>query len=210
MNIRSHLSYVFAFFLALSECFFIAHAAEDLKAPQQVIANISETLQKKLQDKSFTQDFAQTTKFVNSVIGPHTDFNKIAPLVLGKNWNTTTPAEQERFKSEFQTLLVRAYARAFVEYNDWTIQYQPLDLENNAKKAMVKTKVMQRNIQPVEVYYRMILSQDGWKVIDILIDGVSLVTNYRSTFNQEIQQKGSLQAVNDDLARRNAEALRAK
>jgi phospholipid transport system substrate-binding protein len=129
---------------------------------------------------------------------------------LGKNWNTTTPAEQERFKSEFQTLLVRAYARAFVEYNDWTIQYQPLDLENNAKKAMVKTKVMQRNIQPVEVYYRMILSQDGWKVIDILIDGVSLVTNYRSTFNQEIQQKGSLQAVNDDLARRNAEALRAK
>ncbi len=184
--------------------------AEVLQVPQQVIAEVSETLQKKLQDKSFTQDFAQVNRFVNSVIGPHTDFDKIAPLVLGKRWNTATQSEQERFKKEFQILLVRAYSRAFIEYNDWTIRYQPLELAKDASKTIVKTKVMQRSIEPVEVSYRMFLSKGEWKVYDIVIDGVSLITNYRSSFNEEIQRKGSLSAVIDDLIKRNAEALSGK
>ncbi len=184
--------------------------AEDLKLPQRVIADVSETLQKKLQDKVFTQDFAQVTRFVNNVIEPHTDFTKIAPWVLGKHWGAATPAEQERFKNEFQTLLVRAYSRAFIEYNDWKIEYQPLDMDSNATKVLVKTKVIQRNIQPVEVYYRMFLNNGEWKVMDIIIDGVSLVTNYRSSFAEEIARKGSLAVVIDDLAKRNAEALANK
>jgi phospholipid transport system substrate-binding protein len=184
--------------------------ADDLKPPQKVIADVSENLQKKLQDKTFNQNFAHVTQYVNSVIGPHTDFDKIAPLVLGKHWGVATPTEQERFKIEFQNLLVRAYARAFVEYNDWTIQYLPLDMANNSTKVVVKTKVLQRNIQPVEVYYRMFQNNGEWKVYDIVIDGVSLVTNYRSTFSEDIQRKGSLTAVIDSLAKRNAEALISK
>lgn len=184
--------------------------AEVLQVPQQVIAGISETLQKKLQDKVFTQDFAQVNRFVNDTIGPHTDFDKIAPLVLGKRWKSATQNEQERFKNEFQTLLVRAYARAFIEYNDWTIRYLPIEMAKDASKVIVKTKVVQRSIEPVEISYRMFLGQGEWKVYDIVIDGVSLVTNYRSSFNEEIQRKGSLSAVIDDLAKRNVEALRGK
>jgi phospholipid transport system substrate-binding protein len=182
----------------------------DLQLPQQLIQDISETLQQRLQDKVFTQDFAQVTKFVNGVIEPHTDFNKIAPLVLGKNWNTATPTERDRFKKEFQTLLVRAYSRAFVEYNDWKIQYLPLEVAKDVSKVIVKTKVLQRSIQPVEVNYRMFLANGEWKVYDIMIDGVSLVTNYRSTFNEEIHKKGSLTTVIDDLANRNVDALKKK
>jgi phospholipid transport system substrate-binding protein len=184
--------------------------AEDLQRPQQVIQSVSETIQKKLQDKSFTKNFAQVTQFVNGVIEPHTDFDKIAPLVLGKHWSAATPAEQERFKHEFQTLIIRAYSRAFVEYNDWKISYIPLEMASDAKKVVVKTKVLQPRIQPVEVFYRMFISNGEWKVFDILIDGVSLVTNYRSTFNEDIQRKGSLTAVIDDLAKRNVEALKPK
>jgi phospholipid transport system substrate-binding protein len=184
--------------------------ASDLHPPQQLIQDISATLQKKLQDKSFTQDFFQVTQFVNSVIEPHTDFDKIAPLVLGKNWNTATTKEQARFKQEFQTLLVRAYSRAFVEYNDWTINYMPLEMAQGATKAVVRTKVLQRSIQPVEVSYRMLLSDGTWKVYDIVIDGVSLVANYRATFSEDIQRRGSLGAVIDNLAKRNVEALTAK
>ncbi|SJM89345.1 Toluene tolerance family protein [Crenothrix polyspora] len=185
-------------------------AAESLQQPQQVIQNISDTLQKKLQDKSFTQNFASVVQFVKTVIDPHTDFDKISPLVLGKHWKTATPTEQEGFKQEFQTLLIRAYSRAFVEYNNWTISYLPVETASDAKKVIVKTKVMQPSIQAIEVNYRMFLSNGEWKVYDILIEGVSLVTTYRSTFSDEIQSKGSLSAVIDTLAKRNADALSAK
>lgn len=184
--------------------------AEDLQAPQQVIQSVSAQLQQKLKDKAFTKDFAQVTRYVNGVIDPHTDFDKIAPLVLGKHWKAATTDEQERFKHEFQTLIVRTYSRAFVEYNDWTMRFMPLDMSNEATKVIVKTEVLQPGLQPVDVNYRMLLSNGEWKVYDILIDGVSLVTNYRSTFNDEIQTKGSLNAVIDSLVKRNAEALAAK
>ncbi len=184
--------------------------AENLQPPQQVIQSVSTELQQKLKDKSFTKNFAQVTQFVNGVISLHTDFDKIAPLVLGKHWKAATPDEQERFKHEFQTLIVRTYSRAFIEYNDWTIRLMPLETSNKATKVIVKTKVLQPGQQPIDVNYRMFQNKSEWKVYDILIDGVSLVTNYRSTFNEEIQTKGSLSAVIDSLVKRNAEALAAK
>ena len=184
--------------------------AEDLPAPQQVIQSVSEQIQHKLQDKAFARDFSQVTRFVNEVINPHTDFDKIAPLVLGKHWKTATTGEQERFKHEFQTLLVRTYSRAFVEYDDWTLRFMLLEMSNEATKVIVKTQVLQPGIQPIDVNYRMFLNKGQWKVYDIMIEGVSLVTNYRSSFNEDIQKKGSLNAVIDGLVKRNAEALAAK
>ena len=91
--------------------------AADLLPPQMAIHEASEKLQEKLQDKSFTKDFTKITQFVNEVIYPHTDFDRISALVLGKLWKTATDNERERFKHEFQTLLVRTYSRAFVEFN---------------------------------------------------------------------------------------------
>lgn len=184
--------------------------ADELLPPQQVIQSVSAQLKGRLQDKSFTQDFAQVTRFVNGVIDPHADFDRIAALVLGKLWKTATTVEQERFKREFQTLLVRTYSRAFVEYTDWSIRFPPLAMESGATKIIVKSEVLQPGRQPVEVSYRMLLSQEDWKVYDIIIDGVSLVTNYRSTFSEEVKTKGSLSAVIDDLAKRNVEALAPK
>ena len=185
-------------------------AAAELTAPQLAIENASTTLQQKLQDKSFTKDFAKITQFVNDVIYPHTDFDLISSLVLGKLWKGATPDEQARFKQEFQTLLVRTYSRAFVEYNDWTMRFLPLQMESGASKVIVKTEVIQPGIQPIGVNYRMVLSNGVWKAYDIMIEGVSLVTNYRTTFANEVQSKGSLNAVIEGLVKRNADALVAK
>jgi phospholipid transport system substrate-binding protein len=184
--------------------------AADLLPPQQAIEAASVQLQQKLQDKSFTKDFAKITQFVNEVIYPHTDFDRISELVLGKIWKTATNDEKERFKHEFQTLLVRTYSRAFVEFNDWSIRFLPLEMGSDEKKVIVKTEVLQPGIQPIGVNYRMVLSNGEWKAYDIMIEGVSLVTNYRNTFSTEIQTKGSLNAVIDGLAKRNAEALTSK
>jgi phospholipid transport system substrate-binding protein len=185
-------------------------AASELLPPQQAIYNASTQLQSKLQEKGFTTDFAKIAEFVNEVIYPHTDFDRISALVLGKLWKTATNEEKERFKQEFQTLLVRTYSRAFVEFKEWSVRFLPLDMENDATKVIVKTEVLQPGIQPIGVDYRMFLSQGKWKAYDIMIEGVSLVTNYRSTFSNEVQTKGSLTAVIDGLAKRNAEALMAK
>lgn len=183
--------------------------AETLLPPQQVIQSVSQQLQQKLQNKAFASNFAQVTRFVDGVIYPHTDFDVIAPLVLGKHWKTATPDERERFKNEFRTMLVRSYSRAFVEYSNWTIRFLPLDAGADAKKVIVKTEVLQPNLNPVSVDYRMFF-KGNWRVYDIIIGGVSLVTNYRSTFSEDIQKKGSLSAVIDALAKRNAEALKPK
>lgn len=184
--------------------------AADLLPPQQAIQIASAQLQEKLQDKSFTKDFAKITEFVNQVIYPHTDFDKISELVLGKLWKAATNDERERFKHEFQTLLVRTYSRAFVEFNDWSVRFLPLEMESGATKVIVKTEVLQPGIQPIGVNYRMILSHGEWKAYDIMIEGVSLVTNYRTTFTNEVQTKGSLNAVIEGLVKRNAEALAGK
>ncbi|TAK63775.1 ABC transporter substrate-binding protein [Methylobacter sp.] len=212
MQNRTKQSTVFILFFALlfGLIFTDKGIAEVLQPPQQVIQSVSTQLQQKLKDKTFTKNFAQVTEFVNGVISLHTDFDKIAPLVLGKHWKAATADEQERFKHEFQTLIVRTYSRAFIEYNDWTIRFLPLEMADETTKVIVKTEVIQPSQQPVSVNYRMFLSKGDWKVYDILIDGVSLVTNYRSTFNDEIQTKGSLSAVIDGLVKRNAEALSAK
>lgn len=181
--------------------------SQSLLPPQQVIYDASETLKKRLQDSSFTKDFKQITVFVNEVIYPHTDFDRISALVLGKLWKTATNEERQRFKQEFQTLLVRTYSRAFVEFKEWSVRFLPMEMESQANKVIVKTEVLQPGIQPVGVNYRMFLNNGQWKAYDIMIEGVSLVTNYRTTFSNEVQAKGSLTAVIDSLAKRNAEAL---
>ena len=163
-----------------------------------------------MKDKTFIKDFAKVNQFVNEAILPSTDFEKISALVLGKLWKTATPDERERFKKEFQTLLVRTYSRAFVEFKDWSIRYLPIEMETEATKVIVKTEVLQPGLKPVAVDYRMLQTDGDWKAYDILIEGVSLVTNYRTTFSTEVQNKGSLNAVIDGLAKRNVEALAAK
>jgi phospholipid transport system substrate-binding protein len=209
MNVKRYT--LFGFFAVLMALIPITCVvAADLSPPQQAIESASTKLQQKMQDKSFIKDFAKVARFVDETILPHTDFDKISALVLGKLWKTATPDERERFKQEFQTLLVRTYSRAFVEFKDWSIRYLPLEMESGATKVIVKTEVLQPGLQPVAVNYRMLLNKGEWKVYDIMIEGVSLVTNYRTTFTNEVQAKGSLNAVIDGLAKRNTEALAAK
>lgn len=184
-------------------------SAAGLLPPQQQLFDASEKLKARVQDPSFTRDFKQFTQFVDEVIYPQVDFNRISALVLGKHWKEANPDQQERFKKEFKTLLVRTYSRAFIEFKEWTVRFLPLEMAPEDKKLLVKTEVLQPGQQPIGVDYRMALTADGWKAYDITIEGVSLVTNYRNSFKTEIEQTGSLEGVIARLATRNAEALNA-
>lgn len=208
MKAQHTLGLILAFWLALLPMHNLL--AADLQPPQQAIESASKQLQTQLQDPSFTKDFSKINHFVNEVINPRVDFDRIAALVLGKSWKSATVEERNRFKQEFQTLLVRTYSRAFVEFKEWSVRFLPLEMEPGANKVIVKTEVLQPGVQPVAIDYRMALNEGQWKAYDIMIEGVSLVSNYRTTFNNEMQTKGSLSAVIEALAKRNAEALAGK
>ncbi len=181
--------------------------AADLLAPQIAIESVSIKLKAKLQDKSFIKDFSQVNIFVEDIIKPHMDFGRISALVLGKLWKKTTKDEKARFKQEFQILLVRTYSRAFVDFKEWSVRFLPLTLKEGQKKTIVKTEILQPGVQPLGVNYRMILSRGSWKVYDIMIEGVSLVTNYRTSIKNEFKKSGSMSALIEQLAKRNTAAL---
>ena len=181
--------------------------AANLSAPQAGIESASNQLKVRMQEVGFTQNFKQITEFVESVIYPHVDFNNISALVLGKHWKNATTEEKGRFQQEFKTLLIRTYSRAFVEFKDWSVRYLPLNMETGSKKVIVKTEILQPGLQPIAVNYRMRLSKGQWKAYDIMIEGVSLVTNYRSSFKNEMNRLGSLDQIIESLAKRNQAAL---
>ncbi|MBA3696252.1 MAG: ABC transporter substrate-binding protein [Methylotenera sp.] len=121
---------------------------------------------------------------------PNFDFDRVCRMVLGKNWKIATPEQQAGFQKEFRSLLLRTYASALGKYKDQVIQYKPLHAEAGESNVTVKTQIIQPGGQPIGVDYSLFKGESGWKVYDIVIEGVSLVTNYRSQFTNEIRQNG--------------------
>lgn len=184
-----------------------APATEDEAQARQVIETSSEQIEKTLQQPAYQNDFAKATQFVDGIVSKFVDMRRVSLLVLGKNIRKSTPEQRQRFMQEFKILLVRTYTRAFLEYKEWTLTFKPYNDTKDDRKTIVKTQVNQPGKQPVNIHYRMLLTKQGeWKVYDIIIEGVSLVTNYRSTFNQEIAQTGSLEGVIQTLVDKNNRA----
>lgn len=136
---------------------------------------------------------------------PNFDFDKVSRMVLGKNWTNATPEQKTAFQAEFKTLLLRTYANALSKYKNQTIEYKPFRMGSEADTATVKTAIQQSGGDPIAVDYTLSKKGDDWKVFDIVIEGVSLVTNYRSQFAQEIRQNG-LDSLNKKLAEKNKQA----
>lgn len=186
----------------------MAGAEEALLPPQRVIQKTSDKLQVTLQKPEYKGNFKKATDFVDGILETNVDFDRVSALILGKYWRTATPAQKAAFKKQFRMLLVRTYTTAFTEYADWKIRYLPLDMAPNETKVMVRTEILQSGAQPVAVNYRMIEEGADWKVYDVLIEGISLLQNYRSSFNDEIARTGSLDKLITQLEERNASAMK--
>ena len=156
----------------------VKRTAEDVLATVKSDADI----QAGNQDKIFA--------LAEEKIVPNFNFDKVSRLVLGKNWTKATPEQKTAFQAEFRTLLIRTYATALSKYKNQTIEYKPLRMAEGANTVSVKTAIVQPGGQPIAVDYSLEKKADTWKVYDIVIEGVSLVTNYRSQFAQEIRQNG--------------------
>jgi phospholipid transport system substrate-binding protein len=133
---------------------------------------------------------------------PNFNFDRVCRMVLGKHWHRATKEQQAAFQQEFRSLLLRTYATALSKYRNQTIEYKPLRSQPGDTDVTVKTEIVQPGGQPVAVDYALEKSGDSWKVYDIVIEGVSLVTNYRSQFSNEIKQSG-MDGLIEKLATKN-------
>ena len=127
---------------------------------------------------------------VNDIVLPHFDFVRMSKWVLAKHWRNASKKQKLGFIRAFRTLMVRTYATALLDYTDQEIKYIPLRDEVSSGDVTVRTDVHQKTGQPVAINYSLHLRKKGWKVYDVAVDGISLVANYRTSFNTEIKQKG--------------------
>ena len=133
---------------------------------------------------------------------PHFDFTRMTTLAMGKNWRACTPEQQKRVTDEFRALLVRTYSGALNKYRDETIEYKPVRAGATDTDVTVRTLVLRPGGAPIQIDYGLEKKADGWKAYDVVVGGVSLVTNYRDEFNEQIRT-GGVDGLIKTLADRN-------
>jgi phospholipid transport system substrate-binding protein len=135
-------------------------------------------------------DPARVREVIETRLLPHFDFARMTQLAMGRNWQRANPEQQKRLTDEFRTLLVRTYSNALTQYRDERIDVKPLRAEPNATEVTVRTEVVRQGKPPVQIDYGMARTPEGWKAYDVVVGGVSLVTNYRDEFNEQVKAGG--------------------
>lgn len=136
-------------------------------------------------------DVNQLYQMVDEIVLTHFNFTRMSKLVLGKHWKKTSKAQRQQFEQEFKSLLVRTYATALFEYTGQEIIYKPFHYQEGSNRAVVKTEIVPADGPHIPLDYA--LQKEGentWRVYDIRIDGISLVTNYRTAYGRIIESKG--------------------
>lgn len=133
---------------------------------------------------------------------PNFEFARMTALAMGKHWKSANPEQQKRVTDEFRALLVRTYSSALNNYRNETIDYKPLRMGAGDTDVTVRTLVQRASGAPVQIDYSMEKKADGWKCYDVIVGGVSLVTNYRDEFNDQIKN-GGVDGLIKTLADRN-------
>lgn len=143
------------------------------------------------QDKDILKNNqSRVYQLVENKVLPNFDFNRMTQLAVGKHWPGATPQQKQALVTEFRNLLVRTYSRSLTEFSNQTVEFKPLTLMPEDTDVTVHTEIRQPGAQPLPIDYSMYKTAFGWKVYDVAIDNVSLVTNYRASFSSTIRQSG--------------------
>ena len=129
-------------------------------------------------------------QLVEAKILPNFDFNRMTQLAVGKHWPRATAKQKQSLVTEFRNLLVRTYSRSLTEFSNQTIEFKPMTIKPEDTDVTVRSEIRQPGGQPIPIDYSMYKTAFGWKVYDVTIDSVSLVTNYRASFSNTIRQSG--------------------
>jgi phospholipid transport system substrate-binding protein len=205
---RMLLKPVFYLLLAFAAPAFASQAFARVNDPQAMVESVTEKiLQTIRENRSRLGDAEFVAQKIEELIVPHIDQVAMSKLALGKHWRTATPEQRDEFVKEFKNLLIRTYKTSLVGYNDQTVDMLPFrPSEQPDKLATVRSSIKRAGGPPIPINYSLRFKpEDGWKVYDIVVEGVSLVTNYRSTFDREIAT-GGIEKLLVSMKNRNLEA----
>src|SRR5262245_60340186 len=162
-------------------------ALADTLAPEALMQRITEDV-----TSSIRKDpKINVTALAEEKILPHFNARRATQLAMGTNWRRATPEEQDRLVQEFTRLLLRTYSSALSSYRDQTFDFKPTRLRPGDNETTVRSVVKQPGgAGAVAVDYDMELSADGWKVVDVTVSGVGLVATYRTSFAEEVRNRG--------------------
>lgn len=161
-------------------------------APDALVRNVSnDVLDIVRKDKDIQSgNTRKAVELAEAKVLPHFDFPRMTRLAVGKDWRQANAAQQKALIDAFRALLVRTYSKALTEYRNQTIEFKPLKMQPADTDVTVRTLVNQPGGKPVQIDYNLEKTGQGWKVYDISVAGISLVTNYRSSFAQEVSAGG--------------------
>ena len=169
---------------------FQARAQE--QSPDELVRKVTaDVLEAVKSDKALAEgDRRKALALAEEKILPHVDFREAARLAVNRAWAGATPAQQDRIVSEFRSMLVRIYSSSIDTYRGQTMRVQPVKLAPGATDTTVRNQYIRPGQTPVLVDYAMRKTPEGWKIYDIVVEGVSLVLTYRSEFEQIARQSG--------------------
>jgi len=184
-----------------------ANASADSRTPEQIIEQTSSevlTIVNQQADR-IRNEAGYVNTIIDELILPIIDLQSMGKLILGKHWKSATSGQQQRFIDEFKSMLVRTYAKSIADYGHAKVTIMR-DVKQKSKKFhMVHTELDLGSGAPLKVTYVFRQKDSAWRVFDLAVDGLSLVKNFRSSFDQEISET-SLQALIERIANTNSEA----
>lgn len=179
---------IFAFFFAA----LVGTSVLAQESPDALIRHVTEDVLEIIRkDKDIQSGNAQKAiELVDKKVLPHFNFQHMTMLAVGRDWKKASPQQQQQLTAEFKTLLVRTYSNALTSYRNQKVVYKPFKMGADETDVLVRTEVLQPGSKAVQLDYSLEKLDSGWKVYDVVVAGISLVTNYRDQFAQEIRSAG--------------------
>ncbi len=165
--------------------------AQELKPDELVRKVTDDVLAAVKSDKQLAAgDKQKALKLAEEKVLPHIDFEEATRLAVGRSWREATPEQKKRLTDEFRRMLVRTYSSAISAYEGQTMKVLPVHMKADETDVTVRNQYIRPGGKPVQLDYQMRKTGDGWKIYDIIVEGVSLVLTYRSEFDAVVKQQG--------------------
>jgi phospholipid transport system substrate-binding protein len=190
--------------LAFLTVFAFPAAAQAPVAPDEKIRVLSAKVLERIRADPGLKagDINRISQFVDEMVMPHVNFERMTALAVGRNWRQATPEQQKRLMEEFRALLLRTYSGALSAVQDQSIEVRPFRGDPTEKEVVVRTQVLQPRGEPVQLDYRLERAGNDWRIFDVNVLGLWLVETYRNQFAQEISARG-IDGLIQTLAERN-------
>jgi phospholipid transport system substrate-binding protein len=189
----SNLGPTTAQFVAFAMALAMTGSAAAPPPPDQTIREATEKLQSLIKQNrdEYKSNSAKFYKMVDEVVVPRFDTRHIGQLVLGRHWRAASEDQRKRFVAAFKHSLVYSYADALLEYYDTVkVDWKPARLPADARDTSVHSTITRQNGPPIELGFSVNLINGDWKIYDVVVDGISLASNFRTQFSAEIKQNG--------------------